>query len=150
ADYWFGELMEFFRRQKLLENTIVIFVSDHGFYLGEHGLVGKLKMGVPTTIYEELGHVPLMVRHPEGLAAGRAISGLCQPMDLSATLLELAGIPQTPWMQGASLVPRLHGRGEGRPFAVGGCHPRPGNPSRHTVLTDEWLFVYSPDEGMAR
>jgi arylsulfatase A-like enzyme len=83
------------------------------------------------------------------VAAGQTIPGLCQPTDLPATLLELAGITAVPWMQGNSLVPRLHGEPGGQPFAVGGCHPRKGKVGCLTVWTDEWCLVYSPIEGLA-
>ena len=79
----------------LLENRM-IFCSDHGHYFGEHNMIGKfMKRGGdrPSTIYEELGHIPLVIRHPNGLAAGKAIDGLCQPQDLLPTLLDLAEIP---------------------------------------------------------
>ena len=149
-DHWVGHLMDFLRQQKLLETTAVLFCSDHGFYLGERDLLGKLRLGRPTTIYEELGHVPLLLRHPEGLAAGRALPGLCQPADLFATVLELAGIPRPDWVQGNSLAGRLNGQPGRQQFAVGGCHPRKHNVSCLTVWTDEWCFIYSPHGGLDR
>jgi arylsulfatase A-like enzyme len=152
TDHWIGQLLEFLRQRSLLEDTAVIFCSDHGYYFGERNLLGKplrQKMGRPIAIYDELSHVPLLVRHPAGVAAGQTIPGLCQPTDLPATLLELAGITAVPWMQGNSLVPRLHGEPGGQPFAVGGCHPRKGKVGCLTVWTDEWCLVYSPIEGLA-
>ena len=152
TDFWVGQLLDHLRKKNLLENTAVIFCSDHGYYFGEHGLLGKpLKTRAerPTTIYEELGHIPLLIRHPGGIAAGQTISGLCQPPDLFATASELAGISKTGWAQGNSLVPRLNGQPGAQQFAIGGCHPRKGKVSCLTVLTDEWCFIYSPFEGLA-
>jgi arylsulfatase A-like enzyme len=151
SDFWIGQLKEHLRGRKLLDNTVLIFCSDHGFYFGEHGLLGKLsnrKTTRPTTIYEELGHIPLLLRHPAGIAAGQTIRGLCQPLDLFPTLLELAGIPQVEWTQGCSLVSRLHGQPGAQTFAVGGCYPREDHVSCTTVLTDEWHFIYSPYDGL--
>ena len=151
TDYWVGQLLEHLEKRELLGNTAVIFCSDHGYYFGEHGLLGKpLKRSLekPTTIYDELGHLPLLIRHPNGLAASQTISGLCQPPDLFATALDLAGIAPVPWMQGKSLAPRLGGKGEAQAFAVGGCHPHKGRVSRLTVLTDEWCLIYSPIDGL--
>ncbi|HZF00448.1 MAG TPA: sulfatase [Methylomirabilota bacterium] len=151
TDFWVGQLMKHLCEKNLLKNTAVIFCSDHGYYFGEHGLLGKpLKRTLekPTTIYEELGHLPLLIRHPAGLAAGQTIGGLCQPPDLFATTLELAGIPQTNWAQGQSLVPRLRGQSGGQKFAVGGCHPHKGKVSCLTVWTEEWCLIYSPIEGL--
>jgi arylsulfatase A-like enzyme len=149
TDYWVGALMEYLRARKVLDNTVVIFCSDHGFYLGEHGLMGKLRLDRPTVIYEELGHVPLMIRHPAGHSAGRTISGLCQPLDLFATVLDLAGVPSVSWTHGQSLAPQLDGKELSRPFIVGGCHPRKDNVGCLTVTTAEWSFIYSPQDGLA-
>ncbi len=144
-DHWMGALLRQLRAKGLLENTAVIFCSDHGYYFGEHGLLGKpMRIDRPTPIYEELGHIPLIVRHPKGIGAGRTIPGLCQPPDLFATALDLAGIPRVPWAQGNSLAGRLDGTGAGQPFAVGGCHPHSGRVSSLSVLTDDWLLLYSP------
>jgi arylsulfatase A-like enzyme len=151
TDSCIGRLLEHLRQQKLLENTVVVFLSDHGYYFGEHGLLGKplrQKIGIPIPIYEELGHLPLLLRHPKGTAAGKTIPGICQPTDLVATLLELAEIQKPQWLQGDSLMPRLLGRRGGRPFAVGGCHPRGGKVSCLSVWTDEWCLVYSPITGL--
>lgn len=151
TDFWIGQLLAHLRKKNLLENTAVIFCSDHGYYFGEHEMLGKplkSQLSRPTTIYEELGHLPLLIRHPAGLAAGQIIGGLCQPPDLFATTLELAGIPGVDWAKGQSLVPRLRGQSGGQKFAVGGCHPHKGKVSCLTVLTADWCFVYSPIEGL--
>jgi arylsulfatase A-like enzyme len=151
TDRWVGELMEQLRNRKLLENTAVLFLSDHGHYFGEHNMVGKfMKKGAdrPSTIYEEVGHIPLLVRHPEGMAAGRRIGGLCQPQDLMPTLLDLAGLPAAPWTEGHSLVPRLRGDKAAQNFAVGGSHPHNGALTCLTAWTDEWCLVYSPITGL--
>ena len=149
-DYWVGNLLTRLRDKGLLGNTAIVFCSDHGYYFGEHGLLGKpMRIDKPTPIYEELGHIPLLIRHPEGLAAGKTLSGICQPPDLYATALELAGIPRVPWVQANSLVPRLEGVTTGQSFAVAGCHPHSGRVSCLTVLTDEWCLVYSPKKQLA-
>jgi len=148
SDYWIGRLLDSMRARGLLENTAVIFCSDHGYYLGEHGFVGKLRLGRLTPIYEELGHIPLLIRHPEGWGAGTTIPGLCQPPDLFVTVLELAGINRVPWAHGNSLVPRLHRHPSPQSFAVGGCHPRKGILSCLTVWTRDWSLVYSPVKGL--
>ena len=152
SDHWIGQLLAHLRKSKLLANTAVIFCSDHGHYFGEHDMVGKfMKKGMdrPTTIYDEIGHIPLLLRHPEGVAAGQTISGLCQPQDLLPTLLELAGVPKVPWAEGNSLVPRLHGQPGEQEFAVGGSHPHRGQLTCLTVWSEKWTFIYSPWTGMA-
>jgi arylsulfatase A-like enzyme len=151
TDRWVGELMNHLRARKRLDQTAVIFCSDHGFYLGEHDLLGKLfsrRRVRPSTIYEEIGHIPLLLRHPDGRAAGQTIPGLCQPPDLFATALDLGGIPRVAWAQGHSLLERLRGQNGGQAFAVGGCAAHKGEPSCLTVVSPEWCFVYTPYEGM--
>jgi arylsulfatase A-like enzyme len=150
-DYWFGRVLEQLREQKLLERTAVLFCSDHGYSFGEHGLVGKLfkrEMKRSPRIYEELGHIPLLVRHPDGLGAGKTLAGLCQPPDLFATALDLAGIPPVSWTQGHSLLPRLNGEPGKQRFAVSGLHPRKGKINCLTVWSDQWCLVYSPSDGL--
>jgi arylsulfatase A-like enzyme len=151
-DHWVGQFLSLLRGRGALENTAVIFCSDHGYYFGEHSFVGKLfdrHFEKPTTIYEELGHLPLLVRHPQGLAAGKTIPGLAQPPDLFSTVLDLAGIAPVSWAQGHSLVPRLQGAVSPQHVACGGCHPhKRGGVSCLSVCTDEWYLVYSPHHGL--
>jgi arylsulfatase A-like enzyme len=149
TDFWVGKLLAHLREKGLLSQTVVLFCSDHGYYFGEHNLLGKpMRIDKPTPIYEELGHCPLLIRFPDGRAAGQTIPGLCQPPDLYATALELAGLPQVSWTQGHSLVPRLKDT-RGQAFAVAGCHPHSGRVSSLSVLTDEWFLLYSPKKQLA-
>jgi len=152
TDYWIGELLEQLRSSKVLENTAVIFCSDHGHYFGEHNMIGKfMKRGAdrPSTIYEEIGHIPLLIRHPNGLAAGKTIPGLCQPQDLLPTLLDLTDIPAVSWTEGNSLVPRFKSETGKQSFAIGGSHPHEGQLTCLTVWTDKWCLVYNPLTGLA-
>lgn len=86
-----------------LDQSAVIFGSDNGFFLGEHGLYSKM---VP---YEEALRVPLLVRYPPLAAPGHRVSGMTLNIDLAPTLLELGGAPPAPSMQGRSFVPLLSG-----------------------------------------
>ena len=85
-------------------NTIVIYSSDQGFYLGDHGWYDKRWM------YEESLRMPLIVRWPEHVAAAAEIAELTQNIDFAPTFLDLAGAPIPPTMHGNSLVPLLEGR----------------------------------------
>ncbi len=65
-DFWMGQLLATLREKKLQDDTAILFCSDHGYYLGEHGLIGKpLRGKEPLKIYEELGHIPLLDPSPE-------------------------------------------------------------------------------------
>ena len=88
--------------------TIVIFTSDHGEMLGDHGLVQK-----GCRFYEGLVRVPLIFAGPEPLVSGLRCDGLVELLDLSATLLDLAGVPIPAYHQGQSLLPILKGQRSG-------------------------------------
>ncbi len=86
------------------QDTVVIFMSDHGEMLGDHGLYFK-----GPHFYEAAIRVPLVLRWPEHFAGRRRVDGLVELVDLAPTLCELAGIAVPPAMQGRSLVPLLRG-----------------------------------------
>ncbi len=104
ADAWFGLLMAALDERGLLEESIVVLLSDHGEELGEHGLYGHRY-----TLTDESLAVPLMVRLPGGEGAGQRVSGLVDLTDVMPTLLEAAGAPAPAGIRGRSLWPALHG-----------------------------------------
>lgn len=89
------------------ENTLIIFMSDHGEMLGDHGLIQK-----GCRFYEGLVRVPLIFVLPEQVQAGLQSDALVELTDIAPTLLELAGVPVPDWMQGRSLLPILTGRAD--------------------------------------
>lgn len=97
-----GRLLEALDREGLAENTIVIYTSDNGFFLGEHGLFDKRLM------YEPSIRVPMLVRFPARIRPGTIDrSHMTLNVDVAPTLLELAGVPVPGWMHGRSMVPIL-------------------------------------------
>jgi iduronate 2-sulfatase len=87
---------------KLWDNTIVVFMSDHGFHLGDHGgLWAKL------TNFERCARVPFAIVAPRTPHAGRTTTGIAENLDLYPTLVELAGLPRPAWLDGRSLAPLL-------------------------------------------
>lgn len=142
VDFWIGRLLAKLDVLGLRENTVIFFVSDHGFYFGEHGYFGKAEWindqeatlaadsVVPdwlpeswlltvgwSPLYQELTRVPLIVRGP-GLEPGRR-SALTTAPDLAPTILDLAGLERPPTMQGESFREVLIGeQDEHRPFVV--------------------------------
>lgn len=90
------------------EDTYVIFTSDHGEMLTAHRLTGK-----GAAMYEEITHMPLIVRGP-GVEAGASSSTLVSHVDLLPTLLELAGLGVSPILEGRSILPLLSGAEEDR------------------------------------
>ena len=100
-----GRLLEALDRDGLTENTIVVYTSDNGFFLGEHGLFDKRLM------YEPSIRVPMLIRFPSRVSRGVVDrSHMVLNIDVAPTLLELAGVPVPGWMHGRSLVPILSGQ----------------------------------------
>ncbi|MBB5039135.1 sulfatase [Prosthecobacter dejongeii] len=97
-----GRLLASLKEQGLLENTIIIFTSDHGWHLGEHGLWHK------RSLFEESARVPLIVSAPGMKGNGRTAVGLAELTDLYPTLCDLCGISAPSHLQGKSLRPVLN------------------------------------------
>lgn len=85
-DHKIGELLDYLKSQRLLDDTVVIVTADHGDSLGEHN-----ELGHRMVLYEQLLHVPLIIRYPRAFKAGERNTDLVQLADLFPTLLELAG-----------------------------------------------------------
>ena len=98
-----GRTLDYLEKAGLLENTLVVYTSDQGFYMGEHGWFDKRFM------YEPSFSTPLVMRLPEGLKARGDISQLVQNIDYAPTFLELAGAEVPADIQGRSLLPLLRG-----------------------------------------
>lgn len=101
-----GEVLDYLERNKLLDNTIVIYTSDQGFYLGEHGWFDKRFM------YEESFRTPLLVRYPAEIAPGTVVDKLVQNLDFAPTLLDYAGVQVPAAMQGKSFRKLVSGSSE--------------------------------------
>jgi len=99
-----GKLLQYLDAEGLTNNTLVVYCSDQGFYLGEHGWFDK------RWIFEESLRTPLLIRWPGRAKAGLVNSDLTSVVDLAQTFLDAAGVPADLEMQGASLVPLLEGK----------------------------------------
>jgi len=91
-----GQLLDFLQANGLDENTIIVYTSDQGFYLGEHGWFDKRFM------YEESLRTPLLIRYPAEIPAGTTTDALVQNLDFAPTLLDYAGVKIPEDMQGES------------------------------------------------
>lgn len=98
-----GRLLDYLKESNLLDSTLVVYTSDQGFYMGEHGWFDK------RFIYEESLNTPLVMMLPKGLDARGDIEEPVQNIDYAPTFLELAGAPIPDDIQGCSLVPLLKG-----------------------------------------
>jgi arylsulfatase A-like enzyme len=105
VDRWLGELFDALRRLGRMDDTLVVFTSDQGEPLGEHGLVRRFR----PWLYEELVHTPLIIRMPGGQLGGRRHKALVQTVDLLPTILGALGLPPSEQAQGHDLLPLIRG-----------------------------------------
>lgn len=96
-----GEMYAYLKEKGLLENTIIVYTSDQGFFLGEHGWFDKRWM------YEESFRMPLIVRDPFATKKGHQVDAMTQNIDFAPTLLDMAGVAAPAEMQGTSLLPLI-------------------------------------------
>lgn len=106
-DDQFARLLQAIDDAGLTDNTVVIYTSDHGEALGDHGLMYK-----GCRFYEGLVRVPLIFRWPGKFQPGLRSDALVELLDLTATVVELAGLDQPDYMQGRSLLPILTGEAD--------------------------------------
>lgn len=99
-----GRLLDYLERAGLAENTIVIYSSDQGFFLGDHGWYDKRWM------YEQSLRMPLIVRWPNDTRPGSEAHAMVQNLDIAPTILEMVMTKPEPSLQGRSLVPLLRGK----------------------------------------
>lgn len=100
-DAQMGRLLDAVQKLGLEKDTIVIFTSDHGWHLGEHGLWHK------RSLFEQCTRVPFIVRFPGAKANGGRCDSLVELVDLFPTLCDLTGIPAPPSLEGRSVRPLL-------------------------------------------
>ena len=98
ADAQVGRILDALKQTGLEKNTIVLFTSDHGYHMGEHGHYQK------TTLFENAAHVPLIIAGPGVKAAGQSAAGPVEMTDFYPTLTELAGLKQPRHLAGKSLA----------------------------------------------
>ncbi len=99
-----GRVLQYLDNHNLANNTIVIYTSDQGMYLGEHGWFDKRFM------YEESLHMPLLMRYPGHIQAGTHVMQMVQNLDFAPTLLDFAGVKPDPAMQGVSFKKIVEGK----------------------------------------
>ncbi len=103
-DQSIGEMLDYLEDEGLLDNTIIVYTSDQGFYLGEHGWFDKRFM------YEESMCMPLLMRYPPMIKAGTEVTKLTQNIDFAPTFLDMCGIKKPDYMHGESFKSLLQGQ----------------------------------------
>ncbi|TMI78639.1 MAG: sulfatase [Bacteroidetes bacterium] len=134
-----GRLMDYLKANGLDKNTIIIYTSDQGFFLGEHGWFDKRWM------YEESFRTPLIISWP-GVTKKKTTNSMVQNLDFAETILDMAGLKIPPDMQGKSIVPVLKGELKGNLHDALYYHfyeNQEHNVAKHIgVRTDRYKLIY--------
>ncbi|MBC7236188.1 MAG: sulfatase-like hydrolase/transferase [Chloroflexi bacterium] len=158
-----GYLLDKVHALGLDDKTMIIHITDHGYLMGEHNLLGK-PGDLLGNLYEPTCHVGMFIRHPEGLAAGQRLQAIVQPPDVMPTILDFFGVEAPPTVQGRSLLPLMRGETETHwPFAISGrfiyvpsetaadtsfeYDGMAGSRSEvcaRTVTTERWSYIAAP------
>ncbi len=148
VDRWLGYLLDSIELFGLREDTMVVLMSDHGHYFGDHGLQGK-PWGDLGQLYEPMAHLCFMVQHPQA-DPGRS-DALVQPVDLFPTVCELSGVSAPQGLQGQSFAGALLGKvGDRRSYAITGRNLDDHWGTVPATVTDgEWTLVYWPNKDLA-
>ncbi len=137
-----GRIYEALRSSGQLDNTVIVFTSDNGFVLGEHGRVDK------RTMYEESLRVPLLVRYPPLARSGTVVSNLVLSLDLAPSLVDLAGAKPLRDIAGRSWRPLLEGKRirwrEAFLYEYNFEKQFPYTPNVRGIRTTEWKFIRYP------
>ncbi|MCD6354247.1 MAG: sulfatase-like hydrolase/transferase [Prolixibacteraceae bacterium] len=134
-DEWIGKMLNELDRKGLSKNTLVVFVSDHGEMLGDHGLYSKMKM------YEGSVHVPLIMRFPGVIPAGTTVKTPVSQRDIFATILDYTGM-KIPENDGRSLRSLIEGKKDSIDYAVSAWGAI-SNGGPFMIRKDDWkLIVY--------
>jgi uncharacterized sulfatase len=137
VDQEVGRILDTLDRLGLAENTLVVFSTDHGHFLGQHGLIAKGAFH-----YEDLVRIPMIARYPGHVPAGAVSQALQSQIDFVPTFLEAAGIAVPGLMQGSSRLADWQ-RGAGRAWAMVENRHNPSSVHLRTLVTERYkLTVY--------
>lgn len=111
ADRWLGKFLQRAEEKGLMNNTLLLVISDHGHALGEHGYTGKPAFA----LWPELTDIVFMIRHPDGRSAGKENAFYASTCDIAPTILGFLGIQPPYPLEGIDLSPIMMGEKPGRP-----------------------------------
>jgi choline-sulfatase/uncharacterized sulfatase len=131
-----GRVLDHLRQAGDLDNTIIVYVADHGDFAGDHGLMQK-NFG----IYESIHRIPFLLAYP-GCPAGREVPELIESIDLYPTICALADLPLPDGLEGQSLVPLIEQGAPGKEAAICEWSWMRPNPMIHALRTRDFRLVY--------
>jgi arylsulfatase A-like enzyme len=135
-----GRVLDYLDKSGLAENTVVFYMSDNGFLLGEHGLIDKRAM------YEESMRVPLLAYCPGLIKAGSKIEQMVQNIDIAPTILDIAGVKAPNDMDGKSFLPLLTGNDipwrDSVFYEYFWERHYPQTPTMHGIRTDRYKYIH--------
>lgn len=140
ADESVGRVLDYLDESGLAENTLVVYMGDNGFLLGEHGLIDK------RNAYEESIRVPMLAMAPGWIPAGSTVDALVRNIDVAPTFLDLADVETTIDMDGESFLPLLTGEesGEERDFLYEYYWEAafPHTPTTFALRGDQYKYIF--------
>jgi len=139
-----GTFVEQMKAAGLYENTVIIFLSDNGYHLGNHGLGNKI------TMHEESVRVPMFIHSPLLLVKGAQSEALVSSLDVFPTIIDFAGVTPPPQLMGKSLRPIMNAPGSTvRDYVITECVGPPenrGGTGHRMVRTDHFKYMLSTDD----
>lgn len=144
VDRGVGRILDELEERGLAEDTIVVFTSDHGDYMGDHGRFGK---GTPG--HDCIMRVPCIISYPGNVPAGARVGGFVEATDLVPTLLDYAGVVREPSLQGRSMRALLEGDETVARDSAYAEYARPGACNWAMVRTEEWFYAHDALGGEA-
>lgn len=141
VDQLLGGLLEALRREGLYEDATIVVTADHGEEFWEH--IPECSPDHNHSLFDELLHIPLIVKLPDGRAAGKVVDGLVRIHDVGPTLFEQAGLPLHAGATGRSLLERIddESAAEERTLYAGCTYM---GPTRHALRTSRYKYIHCP------
>ncbi len=127
-------VLDYLDKEELTEDTIVIYTSDQGYWLGQHGFYDK------RLILETSMRMPFLIRYPRVIKPGKVNKDLCINVDIAPTLIELAGLKAPATMQGCSMVPLLKGKVPSD-WRQSQFYTYWGSPNHYGITTERYTYI---------
>lgn len=137
-DQQMGRIMECLKEQEIADNTIIVFTTDHGELLGDHGIWMKGPFH-----YEELVKIPFIMRWPKGIPGNQVTDSLINQVDIVPTILEAIGLDVPEHIDGVSALPMLQKNVDtARDYTIVECTDDPDTLRLKTVVTKDRKLTY--------